>query len=233
MKSKIENGTWEFFKNSGLWHFNKDSTTPNFKILGRFIGDWKKELTQLNYDQLKGIKNTMSHKKSTSYYSNIEKGNEIDFKKYGFDKDLKYGFVNDNKLNSKSIPKIFEAMKEKIDLNDSYVKFTKQMPGQSWPIHFDNYHALRPNLDKENWEDPKIRRIWIALEDWDWGHYVLFGNTPWHGWKAGDILYFDWLIPHGTANCGNSPRQSMFVTGRVSDSLEEWLEKDLYKEFQI
>lgn len=65
------------------------------------------------------------------------------------------------------------------------------------------------------------------------GHYITFGNTPWTGWKAGDILYFDWLVPHGTANCGNTPRFSMFVTGFMTDEMRNWIQNDEFREIVL
>ena len=234
MSKDIKNGTWEFLKENKLWHFDKELNSSNYKIIGRFIGNWQNEINQLDFDQLKKIENTMSHKTKDSYYNDIEEGNKKDFIKYGFPENLEYGYVNDKKSKpTETLPDVFIKMFNKIPLLNAYPKFTKQMPGQLWPMHFDNYHALRPNLSEKTWEDPNIRRIWIALNDWDWGHCVLFGNTPWTGWRAGDILYFDWLIPHGTANCGNTPRFSMFVTGFMTEEMKNWIQNEEFREIVL
>jgi len=36
-------------------------------------------------------------------------------------------------------------------------------------------------------------------------------------------MYFDWLVPHGSANCGHSDRVSLFVTGEATHELENWV----------
>jgi hypothetical protein len=230
----IQEGTWDYMREEGHWHFNKSCSSPEFKVIGRFVGDWKEQLEGVNISTNKHIISSMKHRSPDSYFEKIQKGNERDMEKYDFPDDLEYGTVYDEKSQPEGPPEVFARMRDSLPLNDSYIKIHKQKPGEVWPVHFDNYHALRDNIDSSNaWDDPGIRRIMVALKDWNWGHYVLFGNEPWHGWKAGEIVYFDWLVPHGTANCGHSPRYSAFVTGYVTDELMSWVDNNDYKEIEL
>lgn len=222
------NGTLEFMRRNELWHFDKTVVEPQFKVIGRLVGDWQDSITKISFDNDKCLNNAMQHREKDSYFDKIHRGNVRDASLSNYPADMVYGSVYDEKLSGAELPSIFHRMSGNIPLTNAYLKVTKQLPGQVWPFHFDNYHALRSDED-DSWKDPRIRRIFIALEDWDWGHYISFGNAVWHNWKAGEILYFDWLVPHATANCGHRPRFTFFVTGTVTDELESWVNSGEYR----
>jgi hypothetical protein len=235
MKRKIEEGTFEYLKQEKIWHFDKNQVEPEFKVIGRFIGNWQEALAEVNFSLPKTVETSMPHTKEGTYFERIKEGNQQDLLKYYSHGNKTYGVSYDElKQPDVLLPEIFTKMKNQLPIENGYTKITRQYPGQTWPFHFDNYHALRNNNIKgQEWADPQIRRIWIALEDWDWGHFISFGNKNWEGWKAGDILYFDWLVPHATANSGTTPRHSMFVTGYMTQALTDWVNSGEYKEIHI
>ena len=45
-----------------------------------------------------------------------------------------------------------------------------------------------------------------------------FEPNFWHGWKKGDVMFFDWQnTPHSTANCGTEDRPLLKITGTLDD----------------
>ena len=65
---------------------------------------------------------------------------------------------------------------------------------------------------------PPIYRCFVALDDWHPGQIVNFEPDFWHGWKKGDVMFFDWQnTPHSTANCGIKDRPLLKITGTLDD----------------
>lgn len=225
-------GTLEYMRENRLWHFDPCCTEVRYKVIGRFLGNWIDEINRIPFGEAKNLNNSMPHRCIGSVFDEVHLGNIKDSIACHYPDNLTYGRVYDQKKSGRALPKVFERMVNAIPLEQSYVKATKQRPGELWPFHFDNFHALRTDSD-DVWADPGIRRIVIALEDWSWGHYYLFGNSVWHNWKAGEIVYFDWLEPHATANCGPTPRHTLFVTGKITSELSDWLKSGEYRQIDV
>jgi len=94
-----------------------------------------------------------------------------------------------------------------------------QWPGQVWTRHIDK-------LDKFCPEDPgRVMRIMIQLTDWQPGQFWEFGNYQYRGWRAGDVVTFDWRnVPHCTANAGHQPRITLQLTGARTAGTEKYLD---------
>ena len=64
-------------------------------------------------------------------------------------------------------------------------------------------------------------RLFVSLQDWSWGQYLLMGNYHWTQWSAGDVMWFRWQdLPHGSANCGHKPRYFLKITGKKTKAWE-------------
>ncbi len=69
-----------------------------------------------------------------------------------------------------------------------------------------------------------MMRIQIMLKDWQQGHFFQFGNFPYQQWRAGDISTFEWRhVPHYTANCGLTPRVTLFITGVITPTTTKFI----------
>lgn len=104
-------------------------------------------------------------------------------------------------------------------------KVLKQSPGQMFPLHIDVYQDLRSEEQQQGPDmtfDPGIRRVFVALNDWQPGHYYQIGNSVWHNWQAGDAVTFRWGVPHSTANSGNTDRYTLILTGQVQPGSKIW-----------
>jgi len=118
----------------------------------------------------------------------------------------------------------FNSYAAQIGLERSLARYHVQFPGEVTAWHTDIYSPahefLRPIDDEPDemiGKDKNIRRILISLQDWDWGHVLMFGKTPWVNWKPGEVVYWDYGVPHGAANMSYTPRISVSITGLITD----------------
>ena len=109
--------------------------------------------------------------------------------------------------------KKFYDIRDFCNMDYSMVAVLKQEPGNFTGWHFDTYHsvATKGNLTEEQKKD--IKRYWIPLEDWHWGHFIQVGNSVLTHWKAGEIYTWNYGMYHLGANAGIKTRWSCQVTG--------------------
>ena len=127
----------------------------------------------------------------------------------------------------------FQEFAQHIGLQNSLARYHVQFPGEVTAWHTDifspSHEFLQLSTDKAGNEiddndvgkDKNIRRIIIALQDWDWGHFLVFGHSPWQNWRAGQVIYWEYGVPHGSANMGYTPRISVSITGQASAKFVE------------
>lgn len=232
----IEHGTWEHMRQSGRWHFDPDraDSPTDHKLIAKVRADFPKLLKDLPAGDTKTLRRSMEHRSGApSFFDRIQAGNVADAERLGLDPDLAYASVFDAKSSATEVP-VISRLLSRLPLDEPYWKFHRQRPGQVWPVHFDNYHAFdRTLVDGDEWADPGVRRLWLMLADWQWGQFIQIGNSVWSHWHAGDVLYFDWLIPHGSANCGHSDRVSLLVTGRNTPDLQQWVKGNSPQEIDL
>jgi hypothetical protein len=98
-------------------------------------------------------------------------------------------------------------------------RFHTQRTGQMFTVHIDpNHHRFAgPGADPLgpfDYDPMDIVRITIMLEDWQPGQFMIYGNSIYQQWKAGDFHIFDWPnIPHATANASHHSRTTLQITG--------------------
>jgi hypothetical protein len=138
---------------------------------------------------------------------------EYDLERAGYGKDLKVTNLN------WQLPLELQDLAQRFAFHDSMARIHVQHPGQVWNLHLDK-------LEKWCREDPsKVMRVMIQLTDWQPGHFWIYGNYHFSGWRAGDVTTFDWInVPHATANAGLVPRVTLQVTGIVTKQTQEFLQ---------
>jgi len=77
---------------------------------------------------------------------------------------------------------------------------------------------LTAHVDKlEKWSEDQpdnIFRFMIFLHDYEFGHFVQYGNEILTKYRAGDLYTWDHKnVPHCTGNAGVTPRSTMVITG--------------------
>jgi len=205
---------WELQKAKSQYHFDNTKFDPLWdKIteLGRFEGDWTKEVNDAINSARPATWRNRSKDQTPNKLVNLE---EHDLLTIGADNNMLLGNLEYN------LAPIFQNMIDIIGLDNSESRVHVQWPGQVFVKHIDK-------LEKFNPEDPsKVMRIMVMLTDWDQGHFNQYGNFTYQGWKAGDIHTFDWMnIPHSSANAGLLPRVSLLTTGVITSKTIDFLKK--------
>lgn len=211
-----------------------------FQIVGWFEGDWIKELELLlqKYDISKGF--NFLTKLGQSGDLRVIKPYTYEMDKYDMEEIM--GISTDSEFVSKLTYKhLFESMDICPNIwkminwfgfkGNVIPKIHIQLPGQIFPFHYDEFTTVRNNAETTDHDldvsPDKFARIEVQLFDWDFGHVWGLGNTYWKDWKAGEIMWHNWYdMPHGTANCGITPRVCLQITGEVDETLYQKLRQN-------
>lgn len=205
------NSNWETQKLESQYHFDNTRIDPAWDRiveLGRFVGDWKKD-----------VENAIASARPVTWknHSNKESNKLVSAKEFNLMASGADSKIAVSHLEYQLAP-VFQKIIDIIGLKEHESRVHVQFPGQVFVKHIDK-------LEKFNPKDPsKIARIMIMLTDWDQGHFNQFGNFTFQGWKSGDVHTFDWQnIPHSSANAGLSPRVSLLTTGIITDKTKHFL----------
>lgn len=218
----------EFVRSRGHWHYDKWSTGQReFKIIQQVDATlYQPELNQLkqNLDHIRESWNNQSQArirqetaKSKDPDTNLKilSGQENDRLKAGYQPEKSMYHVRQAEPGS-----VWEKIGQQFGLENALIRLHVQFPGDVTVWHTDifaPYHDLLPKPAEHNintvGSDIGLRRIIIALEDWDWGQCFMFGSQTWSQWRAGDVVYWNFGVPHCAANMGFTSRICMSVTG--------------------
>jgi hypothetical protein len=213
---------WEYCKTLSNYHFDKwrvETEGEWFHYLGRYIGDWSKELECIKSES-KNL--AWSQLSSTAKHPGFKSGSSSTIDQENNDK-ISHGLENTEYTNMVlndfliEFP-VFRKMLDYWHLEKPALRAHVQYPGQSFIRHIDKLWHRNP-------KDPtKIVRFVIHLEDWEPGQMMMYGNA-FHGqWKAGDIHIFDTLnVPHCSSNLSDKPRTIIIITGHRTERTDNLL----------
>lgn len=218
-----------YFKRKSNYHFDPllNEEKP-FAIPGRFSGDWSREIKFLERQSrphsFNDIVEAAKKKGQINFQFDVSLNNDPSYPK----SHVGFHVTPDGAINEAETPMLYKMVQWfAFEPGSTMAKLHIQYPGQSFPFHLD---GLNPNRTKSSTttamkENPELwARIQVQLNDWIWGHIWAIGNHYWHQWRAGEIMYHSWWnIPHGTANCGFSPRFSLQVSGAMTPLTRERL----------
>jgi hypothetical protein len=97
------------------------------------------------------------------------------------------------------------------DIGTSYYRMAT---GTILPVHIDTYRRYI-ELFKLQGKESSVRRALVFLEDWQSGHYFEINGQALTGWLAGDVVEWDYNVPHMAANIGVEPRYTLQITGHI------------------
>ena len=203
------------------------------KLTNISVSNYTLELQQIktNIDEIQKTWNTQS-------INDIEKSvstkgpKQLDIMQAQRREKIQAGYHPDQpqyRINNCGATSYFKQFAEEIGLKNSLARFHVQFPGEVTAWHTDIFSPAHEFLDEDVQDfddesvgkDKNIRRILIALEDWSVGQFFLFGKTMWTEWAAGDVVSWNYGVPHGTANMGYFPRISVSITGKITDKFIE------------
>lgn len=133
------------------------------------------------------------------------------------------------RIHNCSPDSVFLKFAEHLGLEHSLARYHVQFPGEVTAWHTDifspSHEFLADDTDHMDeasvGKDKNIRRVLIALQSWQPGHMMQFGKTFWIDWYPGDVISWEYGVPHGSANMGYQPRISVSITGKVTDKFVE------------
>jgi hypothetical protein len=229
------NSREEFLQSLGHWHYDKSLAPVNeFQKIGCTNIDYKKELDEIK-KQLETIKSSWNNQSIQTIRKEVSKTTQADFNldvmigqendKLQAGYDVQKAMYHVKKVESDSV---WEKIGNQFGLGNPLIRFHIQFPGDITIWHTDIFaphHNLLPSdvaLTEETvGQDLGLRRILIALEDWDWGQCFMFGAQTWSQWHAGDAIFWKFGTPHCAANMGFTPRISISVTGQETEQFKK------------
>ena len=237
MKQSLTNydSFWEWSKTNSSYHFDNfqtDRTDSTFVVLGNIPPTWQDELEQIR-----------SHSFPTTWHNLSQTGGEYGRPPMAFDKrakDIADGGGDINKIEVTDVVDDFQSFPELQKIADSFnlaktqLRCHVQKTGQMFTRHLDPIHRMfadrpRPpgefNYDDCGYDPLDIVRLTVMLEDWDPGQFIIYGNTVYQQWRAGDYHIFDWPnVPHATANASLSTRITLQITGLRTEQTDPRLD---------
>ena len=195
------NSREDFVRSLKLFHYNPVITKPEFNIVTGTTPDFSAELLYIkqNIDLIKQEWNNQSIKQiegvvTAAGKNNLEimAGQKNDKLNAGYDPESPMYRIKQCDSSS-----VFYQLADDVGLEYACARYHVQFPGEVTIFHTDIFspaHEFLPDAVKNTPEekigrDNGVRRILIALEDWNWGQILMFGSQSWVQWKAGDIVY--------------------------------------------
>lgn len=223
----------QFIEYLGLYNKDLVTRTDFVKISSISPMNYTQELRAI-LDEIEIIRYSWNNQSIRQIEESVSKkgSRQLDIMKGQKEEKLRAGYRHDQpmyRVRNCGNQSYFSEFAKEIGLENSLARYHVQFPGEVTSWHTDIYspaHEFLSELAEEQSDesvgkDKNIRRILIALEDWQWGHFLQFGMTSWINWSAGDVIYWDYGVPHGGANMGYVPRISVSITGKITDRFME------------
>ena len=217
----LNKSNWELGKETSSYHFDKSiKDTSAYSICGRFEGDWMEELQEAykTMDSVTWANRWNVHGK-TDPRGDLSKNELKDIIDAGGDPEQSLY------QGSYTIGPVLQQMIDTFAMEDSRHKLHIQLTGETVSMHIDKHYEVGNS-------NSAARRFLVALEDWEPGQFMVFGNQMCDRWQAGDIITWEWQdMPHATANASLYKRSLLAVTGTMTDATYQILNKSkpIYK----
>jgi hypothetical protein len=97
---------------------------------------------------------------------------------------------------------------------DIGLSFYKMTTGTVMPVHGDVYKKYIEVFNLKG-QEHTIRRAIVLLEEWKSGHYLEVQGQAIVNWPAGQVVEWEYDVPHMAANIGLEPRYTLQITGHI------------------
>lgn len=213
---------WNHRRKTSDWHFDPMVTEESSEKLKlnfvKFRGDWQAELAQTVYDKRPPL-DLSQYLVRLGVQEHIELG--VDTRIEGLRASV-----------DPSIHKKINKIVETFGLEKPLAQILLQKPGEMFTLHidaicYDNFDRHKVSSMDQVETDHDSVRVFVALEDWCWGQYLMMGNYHWTQWQAGDVMWFRWQdLPHASANCGHMNRPFLKITGKTTGTFKKLLKQN-------
>jgi hypothetical protein len=212
----MKTSSWEETVRKSRYHFNRNIIDPRWDtVIGLGFIDpknWSDSIDQIIASTRPATWATRGYKSETGFMPQDDLTTELfDLQRIGASTEMEI-----SNLGWALTPEL-QDITDNFALQDCMARIHVQWPGQVWTRHIDK-------LEKWGAGPDHIIRIMIQLTDWQPGHFWEFGNFQYKGWRAGEVITFDWQnVPHCTANAGHLPRATLQLTGIITDTTKRYL----------
>jgi len=208
--------SWDESKKKSKYHFDNFKNDDNYDtvtVLGKIVANFDEEVKEIIANAKPATWRTRGAVGKSRPEEELA-SEDYDLERFGYGKDYSITHLN------WEIPPKLKQISELFGLKDCMERIHVQMPGEVWNLHLDKLQKWAP---EEPWT---VMRIQIALTDWEQGHFWSYGNHIHKQWHAGDITTFDWQnLPHSTANAGHNPRVTLQLTGIITPTTTDFLNR--------
>ena len=210
------NSNWDSLRARSKYHFDTSVMDPRWDtavLLGRVDASaWQSEIDGLIRSSRPATWATRGYKGPAGLKQPDIEAEEYDLIRAGMDPNMTITHLN------WEIPHCLKSLAASFELEQSMSRIHVQKPGEIWNLHIDKLEKWCP-------EDPdRVLRVFVQLTSWQPGQFWQFGNYNYSGWRAGDIITFDWMnVPHCTANAGYHDRITLQITGIKTSGTQEFL----------
>ena len=81
---------------------------------------------------------------------------------------------------------------------------------------FKQNKNVNPNINTMTCDLGNIKRYFIAISDWHWGHILQIANSYFPKWKSGEVYDMPTGVYHLSANIGIRLKITASITGAIS-----------------
>ena len=120
--------------------------------------------------------------------------------------------LNDN-LELKSAVGVNNFRLMNLDMHSSLVRLLEYKPGTGIPLHTDSFTAFREKYRS----DRQVKRYFVAVSGWDWGHFLQIHDKVITHWSVGDAYEIPEGVYHLSVNFGIVPKYTLTITGFVDE----------------
>ena len=103
-------------------------------------------------------------------------------------------------------------LKDRFDLETIFISVNRQCPNHLVGLHKDTNKSLIIK-HQEDFLISKLRKYIVFVSPWSEGQVFMIGQSACTNWQVGDVISFEWYMPHATANASWHDRYILFVSG--------------------
>ena len=181
------------------YQLHKESNRPDYTCHSRLVDLDLNFLDQLEFDQ--GL-----------FFNNLPITTVTRSPSIGsdFDDAFEYNELDTTKLSDDH--ELTKRIKAHFDLKTISIRVNKQRPNHMIGLHKDANKSLMAK-HQEDFLISKLRKYIIFVSPWTEGQVFMLGKSVHLNWQTGDVISFEWFMPHATANASGSDRVLLVVTG--------------------
>jgi len=125
-----------------------------------------------------------------------------------------YGNSETQNIELKRLFGIDNLYKLGLDPKTALLRLLIYYPGHGIPMHTDTFNSYKSYYNIPKDKDITVKRYFVAISPWDWGHMLQVHNNVLTHWQTGDTWNIPEMTYHLSVNFGIAPKYSLTLTGQ-------------------